>query len=383
MISRLSRRTKIIVIAAVAVGGLAMGCMLDTPPGPRIDEDHLARASGVALVRVTSIERVEVNSVSPGHVEDRISLEVIKSSGIVRESFAIIVSREPGMMPPPRPDAPPPPPPVRRPVEPGDLIAGQRYWLVFGFEYPGSWQRSSVIAWQNAGVFGDSFSKPAKAVRDDRFQWWRMSFPAMGLTLEHLVEPDRASWTVRVIDQGEILWSRALHGRPCERIQWSRWSEPGERRYNPMMRMTSPTGRPLAGTYTGDDVPGGIAVLLASSRGKFTADPEAGLAAGEYLVAQVFDARNGRLLSRRVQSVSRRGGMVLNIRTYDPATGQQVQLTIHQRREAGGKDVGAEDDRWFRHEVRRYDAKTGGHIDTKVYRQGARHYLDEWVEIDE
>ena len=378
MISILSRRTRIIVIAAVVLGALAILYRLDSPPGPRIDEEALARASGVALVRVASIKRVDLN-ICPGGVADNIGLEVIKSSGVVRESLSIIVWQEDGPMPPPRPDAPPPPPPVRRPIEPGDLVVGRRYWLVFGFDHPGSWQKANVIAWQNAGAFGDYFSRPARAVRDDRFRWWRMFVPATGLTLEHLVESDGASWTVRVVRQGDILWSKTLSGVPTEHTfnPSKRFAGPADRAYNPSMRLAGGGGWPLE--MFSEALPADLPVLCASSRGKFPADAEAGLPAGEYLVQHVFDARNGRPLARKVSTVSR----VVNIREYDQATGRLVQLTIHQRRETGGRDVGAEDDRWFRHEVRRFDPRTGDHIDTKIYRQDAGHYMNEWVQIAE
>ncbi len=361
MISRLSRRTKIIVIAAVVVGALAILYRLDSPPGPRIDEEHLARASGVALVRVTSIERVDERP-SDGNLVDNIGLEVIKSSGVVRKSLRIVVA-EGGMRPPPSQR----PPPIERirPIKPGDLVEGQRYWLVFSSEMDRKRYAQGVIAWRHAAALRGRSSSLAKAVRDDRYRWRPQLNPEIGLTLEYLVDPGGADWVVRIVREGEILWSETLPGAPSD-LNW-----------NPWLFSPSHVGPPLA-----DMLPDDAAILLTRTRCELPADAEAGLPAGEYFVEQQWDALDGSVLTRKVfrPQTSR---VELNNRLYDPATDRQIQLTIYQWRESGGKEAGGEADAWYRREVRRYDGKTGGHIDTKVYRHDSRHAPDGWVEIDE
>ncbi len=359
--TRLRWMVAILLIIAIAGTGLAILLRRHSPPGPRISEEDLARAAGLALVRVTSIKRVENKAVSPGYVADRVELEIIRSSGTVMDLFSIIISREEGMLPQPRPDAPPPVEQIC-PVSPGDLIVGERYWMAFASSMDRERYPQGVIAWQpEAG--GKAL---LKMVRENRYRWRPQFSPATGLTLEHLCEPDGSRWTVRVVGEGEVLWSEALPGTPADR------------NYNPWLYTASQMPPPL-----GDMLPADSVILVTRARCELPADPEASLPAGEYFVEEHRDAHNGRVLVRKVfkAQVSR---VEYNSRLYDPATGRLIELTIYQWLETGGKDVGADTDAWYRREIRRYDGVTGDHTSTKVYRYNtSQDAYERWLEITE
>jgi hypothetical protein len=320
-------------------------------------DDLAPRAAGVALVRVVSVTERDSRPMD-GPLADEIKLRIVRGSGEVPETLAIV--KAPGGHPPP-PGAVKPPPP-KFSLKPGALKEGRRYWVAFSSPYEYRAYPEGVIAY-----WPEDDPKAAKvldgAVKADRWKWHPHYDPKTGLTCGRLIEPDKKRWQVRVWKDDEVLWETTVPGTPSKRYySWGFWDAGG------------PGGFPT-------HVPKSGRLLVTETALALDAGNEFGLPAGPYYLCTTFDPRTGKRLSACV-TVLQDGHSIHVQQAYDPGTGRPVREERFDWPKSGGRAVGARTDDWFRKVARTFDLETGRVTSEAVFRWDDTKSGDErWVKV--
>ena len=289
-----------------------------------------------------------------GNLYDLVRLKILRQSGMIGDTVTVVKAygglRPPGAQPNKMP----------RPVLPGDLKQGRRYWLAFGSTSPSFNQWVSVIKFwpEDAPAAAKRLDQ---AIKDDLFVWNPQYDPQTGLVCGHRID-SKKQWRLRVEKDGKVLWQKTVPGTMAHRSEsWGLWTGG---------RDGFPAKMPACGK-----------IMIAETAVPLESGNEFGLSADTYYVCTGYDPETGQRLAAWV-SRYQQGQVDLVHREYDPKTGHPRRETCFETLDSGGLKAGAEAEKWWRKTVRTFDPDTGKATSEETFRyDGHADAEHRWVKV--